>query len=297
MKKTPQSEPIYFATEVSSARRFYLELKPAPGRKTRVVSGGLEVCTDQYDVQRSKFPFLIFELIVGGAGSLTLEKQYYPLNPGTVFVYGGNVTHRIQASPSKALTKYFFAVTEGEVEDWMREAGIRMPSVFQVRNLAELTNLCEVMTNLGRGDSHDRQRLCLATFQYFLLRAGALCIESEGEGGTAQATYRRCRKLIEESFSRLSTVQEIAEACHVAPEYLCRLFRRFRRQTPYQYLQSLKMNRAVELLHSGSYNVKEVATELGFSDTFHFSRSFKRIYGIPPSLVTGSRSSSPVPRC
>lgn len=42
------------------------------------------------------------------------------------------------------------------------------------------------------------------------------------------------------------------------------------------------MGRAAELLLDGGLMVKEAASELGFADAFHFSRTFKRIYGLPP---------------
>jgi AraC-like DNA-binding protein len=43
----------------------------------------------------------------------------------------------------------------------------------------------------------------------------------------------------------------------------------------------LKMNRATELLVDGGLLVKEVAEKLEFVDAFHFSRVFKRFYGLP----------------
>jgi AraC-like DNA-binding protein len=44
----------------------------------------------------------------------------------------------------------------------------------------------------------------------------------------------------------------------------------------------LKMNRATELLVDEGMLVKEVAAKLEFADAFHFSRSFKRHYGLSP---------------
>jgi AraC-like DNA-binding protein len=64
--------------------------------------------------------------------------------------------------------------------------------------------------------------------------------------------------------------------------YLSRLFQRFGHTTPYRFLMRLKMNRATELLVDDGMLVKEVAAKLEFADAFHFSRVFKRVYGLPP---------------
>jgi AraC-like DNA-binding protein len=64
--------------------------------------------------------------------------------------------------------------------------------------------------------------------------------------------------------------------------YLCRLFRRYDHQTPYQFLLRLKMNLAAERLQNPGVLVKQVAAELGFHDPFHFSRAFKSILGLSP---------------
>jgi len=45
----------------------------------------------------------------------------------------------------------------------------------------------------------------------------------------------------------------------------------------------LRMNRAAEKLRSPGVLVSEVADDLGFSDPFHFSRTFKRVFGVSPS--------------
>jgi AraC-like DNA-binding protein len=81
---------------------------------------------------------------------------------------------------------------------------------------------------------------------------------------------------------RLRTQAQIARECHVNPAYLCRLFRRYDHQTPYQYLMRLKMNLAAQRLRDPGSLVKQVAAALGFSDPFHFSRAFKSVFGLSP---------------
>ena len=65
--------------------------------------------------------------------------------------------------------------------------------------------------------------------------------------------------------------------------FLCRLFSRFDNQSPYQYLMQLKMGAAAQRLQQEGTLVKQVAYELGFSDPFHFSRAFKKVFGLSPA--------------
>ncbi len=57
-------------------------------------------------------------------------------------------------------------------------------------------------------------------------------------------------------------------------------------QTPLAFLSTYKMNRAMELLKSGSYTVSEVSDMVGASSPFNFSRDFKKHFNITPSSVT-----------
>jgi AraC-like DNA-binding protein len=64
--------------------------------------------------------------------------------------------------------------------------------------------------------------------------------------------------------------------------YLCRLFRRFDHQSPYQFLTRLKMNAAAGQLQQPGALVKNVAADLGFANPFHFSRVFKSVFAVAP---------------
>lgn len=95
-------------------------------------------------------------------------------------------------------------------------------------------------------------------------------------------TYQHCRDFLEEHFMRLRTLEQLAKECHVDAAYLCRLFRRYDHETPYQRLMRLKMNRTAEWLLQPGSMVKQVAERAGFADQFHYSRAFKGVFGLSP---------------
>ena len=61
--------------------------------------------------------------------------------------------------------------------------------------------------------------------------------------------------------------------------------------TPYQYLLQLRYNQASKLLHSNRYSIDEICEMVGVKDRFHFSRTFKKMYGVPPAQYRKSYAS------
>ena len=55
--------------------------------------------------------------------------------------------------------------------------------------------------------------------------------------------------------------------------------------SPITFITDYKLNRAMEMLKTGDFNVSEVAYRVGFSTLTGFSRSFKNKFGIPPSSI------------
>jgi AraC-like DNA-binding protein/ligand-binding sensor protein len=81
--------------------------------------------------------------------------------------------------------------------------------------------------------------------------------------------------------ARLS-VARLAKEAGVSKSYVSHYFRDEVGMTPARYVRGERMKRARELLLRGR-RIKEVAYELGFCDEFHFSKVFRREFGISPS--------------
>lgn len=80
------------------------------------------------------------------------------------------------------------------------------------------------------------------------------------------------------------TLDEIANAIHISRVYLCKLFSSEYGTSPFRYITSVRMRHAAALLNEGA-SVTDVASEVGYSDIYGFSRAYKRFYGHSPSGV------------
>ena len=69
-----------------------------------------------------------------------------------------------------------------------------------------------------------------------------------------------------------------------SPFYLSRIFSEHMGKTISQYIRQLRMDRAAELLRAGELNVTEVAMEVGYSSSSHFSVAFHETFGCCPGL-------------
>ncbi len=92
---------------------------------------------------------------------------------------------------------------------------------------------------------------------------------------------------INENYARDISLSEIAEAAHLSPFHLARLFKRTTGLTPHQYLVQVRVNSARALLTAGAgtRSLAEIALAVGFADQSHLTRHFKRVLGVTPKQV------------
>jgi len=79
------------------------------------------------------------------------------------------------------------------------------------------------------------------------------------------------------------SLSELAEAAAVTPEHLCRVYKNELGIGPIGALRMVRLGRTANLLARSNMTVSEVANRGGFSDQFHFSRAFKKVYGVSPT--------------
>jgi len=282
MKPKPASPPGFFSTQVASARRFYLNLQPPRGTRLAVVCGGVEHCAADYEIRRETFPFYSIEYVARGEGRVTLGRRTHDLKPGVIFAYGPGIPQHITSNPQKPLVKYFVDFAGTQSGQWLRRSGLAPGKTSQVFPPNEIQPLFDELIRNGQRGTRHAPALChqlLGGLGLKLLEARA---PLQSVNSPAFVTYQTCRQFIAEHAHRLRTLAQIAQECHVDSAYLCRLFRRYDHQSPYQFLTRLKMNEAAGQLQSPGALVKNIAADLGFTNPFHFSRVFKSVFGISP---------------
>jgi AraC-like DNA-binding protein len=100
----------------------------------------------------------------------------------------------------------------------------------------------------------------------------------------SHSTYLQCRDYINRNFSKIITIQTVADQCNVDKGYVCRLFRKYTHTTPMSYVIKLKMDKAVMLLTQTDISIKKIGYMLNFENQYYFSRIFKKIYGVSPKF-------------
>lgn len=79
---------------------------------------------------------------------------------------------------------------------------------------------------------------------------------------------------------------ELAELCLLSETHFYRLFKAETGQTPSDYRNSLRIQRACLLLRETDRSVSEISSELGFDSIYYFSRVFKKYIGKSPTKYT-----------
>ncbi|MCA8988025.1 MAG: helix-turn-helix transcriptional regulator [Planctomycetaceae bacterium] len=287
--------PEFVSRQVTEARRFFLNLDPNRTAPLEIVCGGVERMRPEYVVDRVNFPYYALEYVAAGQGSLTICNQTFPLIAGSVFAYGPGTPHTIQNDKQDGMRKFYLDFVGTKATRFLREAGlITGRSVYGAVNVGrhhELTGIFELLLTNAVESGPLTGTVCESIVQLLFLKIRQLRIPQGNQMPRAYSTYEQIRQHIAEHFLDLHSAQQIAEQCDVTPVYLSRLFKRFSSCGAYQYLLQLKMNYAAGLLMNEGLLVKEVASRLSYPDPFQFSRSFRRVYGIPPAeLISHGRS-------
>jgi len=95
---------------------------------------------------------------------------------------------------------------------------------------------------------------------------------------------RRVRDRIDREYAQPLDVEALARGAHMSAGHLGREFRLAYGESPYSYLMTRRIERAMALLRRGDLNVTEVCFAVGCSSLGTFSTRFTELVGVPPSV-------------
>jgi AraC-like DNA-binding protein len=111
------------------------------------------------------------------------------------------------------------------------------------------------------------------------------------------ALLRRVRDRIDREYAQPLDVEALARGVNMSAGHLSRQFRLAFGESPYSYLMTRRVERAMALLRRGDLSVTDICFEVGCSSLGTFSTRFTELVGMPPSsyrrLEAGAMAGTP----
>jgi len=227
-----------------------------------------------------------FILIMEGDAAASYDGQKIPAPAGTILLGRPGMTDRYDWDRDRrtvlAYVHFSFDYSAPEwppLKDW--------PLHRRVSNDDILRSLFRYVVGLAQTNPSDRNELLGASvtlmLRAFLTGHSTLAPEPLGELPVAvEKALAAIRRALAHDPPEPLTLPALAQAAHVAPEHLCRLFRRHLHLAPLECAGLARLERAASLLVRSNLSVKEIADATGFGSPYHFSNKFHGIYGVPP---------------
>jgi AraC-like DNA-binding protein len=113
------------------------------------------------------------------------------------------------------------------------------------------------------------------------------------------ARLRRVRDRIDREYAQPLDVEALARGAHMSAGHLSREFRLAYGESPYSYLMTRRIERAMALLRRGDLSVTDVCFAVGCSSLGTFSTRFTELVGVPPSTYRHdpARATVGMPSC
>ncbi len=105
---------------------------------------------------------------------------------------------------------------------------------------------------------------------------------SSPDEGTLSDKLKNVLDHIETHYAEAITIAELARLCYFSEYHFMRFFKKHMGMTCVEYMNNLRLEKAVELFEQGENSILETSLSVGFRNLSYFHRAFKKRYGMTP---------------
>ena len=216
-------------------------------------------------------------LVTAGEGVVRLGRSTAHVKTGDVFFSFPALPFHIEADKNMQFMYISYLGVRAAAET--ERCGVR-PNRFVFEGLGELEPIwqsalqtCEKLTDLAA------ESILLYTLALIGSHTLALTAAPVTNGGN----FALVKAYIDEHFCEQHfSLEQISEYFSYNKKYISTLFKKQMKVGIAEYIRTLRLNRAAELLEKGEMSISEIAHAVGFSDALYFSKLFKLHAGCSP---------------
>ena len=236
--------------------------------------------------------------VIYGGGTRTIGNRREQIAKGEVILLPPNIPHVWQFDPSVTdndgcianITIFFEDSTLDGLASLVPELG---NSINKIRTQTEAisysgTTLENIVSILYAMRDKTAEARIPEMFRLLTVISDTSCSRSVGCNNTLSRTERRMERIrtfCACNFARNISLEEIARYAGMNKSAFCTFMKRHAGLTFSEYMNELRLNRAVERIKNTDENIAEIAFSVGFSNVTYFNRLFRTHYGCAPKTM------------
>ncbi|HBG27081.1 MAG TPA: hypothetical protein DDX75_08315 [Phycisphaerales bacterium] len=268
--------------KVTHSKYFFFDTDPKKKYELAIIFGGFEKCAPDFEIRRRTYPYYVIEIPTAGKCTLKIGSKQHLLANNTIAGFTPGLPHHYIADKANPMEHIFIVFTGSHARDLFNAAGLKKGDCLKLKKSGDILYLAQAILKKGLEKSIHSHQLCCSYLRTLLLEQSAEFDLSESKQVASLNTYSRCKKYIDENFSQIFLPSQVADKCGINIRYMSRLFKKHAGITPQSYIMRLKLNKAANLLLISNLSAKAISDQLGFTDQYHFSRTFKKFHGLSP---------------
>lgn len=105
----------------------------------------------------------------------------------------------------------------------------------------------------------------------------------QNQGSTSHLNVQQIQEIMRQNLSGRLDLNQLAESAGLSRYHFIAKYKQLTGETPIQHYLQMKIEKACYLLDAGEASVGSIADQLGYEDSYYFSRLFKKVMGVSPS--------------
>ncbi len=236
-------------------------------------------CSKNFTLNMKCREYFGLTLIISGRLKITINNEVHILEHGDILMQRMGDRYRLEALDGEKVEYIVISYLIDNAEN----SGDILPNerIFRTDRFNSYFDAFDRATKIYASSGICYMTLLRATVQEIIcniIRESHSKALSSINNPAASAKY-----YIDEYFDRKITAEDISLAAKCSPSHLRKLFHEAYGCSPGAYLNSVRVERAKELLSLNMLKIDEIAVACGFQNVHYFSNVFKKITGISPS--------------
>ena len=222
--------------------------------------------------------YYCIEYVEQGQGILIDEDNIrHTLSPGKLYILYSEGECKIQVPPGQRFSKIMLGIANGALlQTMLYRSQIGSGDIISLKSDSEVIQQFRKIGELTKKGMVPEEELSTECYRFLLRLAAA-------QRSKPVISLQSICEYIQNNLQKAITLDDIAKTAGMSKVTLIRKFRKEFSCTPIQYLISLRLDYAQNLLHLQHMSVKEAAYLCGYRNVKFFSREYRRRFKIPPS--------------